>query len=401
MNFVLLKTLHFLGGLANSSFYIYASLLYYAYFDLDKKTIGALLAMNPFISLFAIPTIMYLVERRKKGSLKLALIICAIIGSTVYGFTATLTSSSASKIPLLFIISFLTSCTLSSLGSILDCITLIMLGDQRSSYGRQRLFGSFSWGLGSMLTGFLIDETKSYLMIVYSYLICISLFLLAATLIPLNLANGSAIEESTPLLPNEIETSIPRHEEVPAAAASPSLLQSIFQSHTILFFSSTVLTGMVFSVLNSFVFIYLSNTWKLPSSLLGLTTLLSILFEIPIFFYSNWFLHTIGTFRMIVLSHVLLFIRLLVYCVLPNLLEPSKFQYLILFVEVIHGAAFGLFWIAGMEYIQEISPPSLKSTFISLYSTLFNNAGGIFGNFIGKYNGTIKNRRVALSGIRL
>jgi PPP family 3-phenylpropionic acid transporter len=55
----------------------------------------------------------------------------------------------------------------------------------------------------------------------------------------------------------------------------------------------------------------------------------------------------------------------------------------ILLVELLHGLSFGLYWSAGINHVQKIAPKAYLQTFIGIYSTLSNNAGGIFGTIIG------------------
>ncbi|KAJ3300420.1 hypothetical protein HDV03_002205 [Kappamyces sp. JEL0829] len=387
--------------------YIYSAILYYTHFALNKEEIGVLQALNPLVSLVSIPCIMYLVETWK-GSLKTTMIVCTAVGAILYASTAWVEPNTASTLPLLVTICILTASTLSSLGSILDSITLQVLGDRKELYGQQRLFGSFSWGLGSLLTGWLIEKTGNPLFIVYSYLFFILFFLATASFIPTLTRQKETTPQHLAAEPDcpEISAvaqpagsgdlsspaSIPSVSETTRLLASdaPPQFTSIWQSMAhpkiILFFLSTALTGLVFSVLASYVFLYFSITWNLSPTLLGITTPLSILWELPIFYFSGWFLKNLGSARMIVLSHVLLLIRLALYCVMPLALAPWMDQgarYLILLVEILHGAAFGLSWAAGMEFVQSIAPPRFQSTYVGLYSSCYNNLGGIVGNLIG------------------
>jgi MFS family permease len=53
--------------------------------------------------------------------------------------------------------------------------------------------------------------------------------------------------------------------------------------------------------------------------------------------------------------------------------------------KVSHGAAFALQWSAGMNYVEKMAPPGYESTFLGIFCSLSNNAGGIIGNIIGGY----------------
>jgi predicted MFS family arabinose efflux permease len=55
----------------------------------------------------------------------------------------------------------------------------------------------------------------------------------------------------------------------------------------------------------------------------------------------------------------------------------------ILPVELIHGLAFALTWAAGLENSKRIAPTTNKSTFVSIFCTLYNNVGGFLGTYVG------------------
>jgi hypothetical protein len=61
----------------------------------------------------------------------------------------------------LAIICVLLGCTTSSTGAILDSLTIILLGDIKDDYGKQRLYASIAWGLSSLLTGVSMDISQN------------------------------------------------------------------------------------------------------------------------------------------------------------------------------------------------------------------------------------------------
>ena len=61
-------------------------------------------------------------------------------------------------------------------------------------------------------------------------------------------------------------------------------------------------------------------------------------------------------------------------------------NYIIIAIELIHGTSFAFSWAAGMDRVQKLAPNGKTSTFVAVFCSLFNNAGGcagmVFGGFI-------------------
>lgn len=66
------------------------------------------------------------------------------------------------------------------------------------------------------------------------------------------------------------------------------------------------------------------------------------------------------------------------------LINPGG-NYLILLIEITHGASFAFQWAAGIELTQQLAHPKYVQTFIGIFCSLSNNAGGIIGNTIGGF----------------
>ena len=406
-NINFLQLLHSLSATSSAPVYIYQSLLYFEWFKLDKQQTGAILAIWPLVSLIAIPITMYQGEKRK--IMKQLLLFCSISGLMWYAIYMLIQPQTPYTIPFLVVITFLAAATMSSTGSLLDSITLTVLGSESDKYGQVRLFGSLFWGLSSFFSG-LVIERFGILSIVPLYSCFLSLFFTLACFIEMpaenvlssgNLAVFSDLSEfenqaSQNTNIDVIEDAIEDTNENTALLDKPnendedeSLFKSLVKPNVILFFATSALIGTVFSVIAGFLFIYYYQCWKATPALLGMTTPASIFFELPIFYYSNWFLGKVGPFKMIMLSLFLLFFRIGLYIGLPNFISSemmhSGWNYVIIIIELLHGACFALSWAAGIDVAQTIAPPKFKSTFVGIYCTLFNNAGGFIGNIVGGY----------------
>jgi predicted MFS family arabinose efflux permease len=196
-------------------------------------------------------------------------------------------------------------------------------------------------------------------------------------------SNGDRAQLDEPQQNDESEEQASQEDEETRLLEKPlskniSLSQVLLRPSTSFFLLSITLIGMVFSLIQSFLFIYMSSELQISPSIIGLTTPLSILLELPVFYYSEKLINVAGTTMMIVLVHVLLIARLLIYTVLNQ-----KSAIFILPVELIHGLAFALTWAAGLENSKRIAPENNKSTFVSIFCTLYNNVGGFLGTYIG------------------
>ena len=401
----LLKGLYFLAGFASACGPLYLPLIYNGYFRLSKEQVGIIMSIVPLISCFSTPAVTFLGERWL--GMKRILCLCTLLGTCVFDLHLAVPAPSVSSLALVAI-SVIMAATLSPVGTLLDSITLNLLAGDSKAYGKQRLWSSISWGLGSLCTGLLVDFTGQILCIFPIFTVTSLIQFIMQLFLPSTNSSMSDPEcgndgdgnedkshaadddfsnedyeqggcgsnnrdayddqdedDVTPLC-NQVETS------------SKTLTAVIFSPSTILFLLSITLLGMVFSLLQTFLFIFMTRELGASSSLVGLTTPFSIALEIPIFYYSRFILGRLGPTRMIYLAHALLIIRLLIYM---NLHEGQAFA--ILPVELIHGAAFAFTWSAGIEYSQSIAPETYASTFISIYCTLYNNVGGILGTVVG------------------
>ncbi|KAI8911516.1 major facilitator superfamily domain-containing protein [Gorgonomyces haynaldii] len=362
---IVLKLLHFWGA-ASFAITVFASYFYHETLLLTKEQVGLILCLAPLVSLFSIPTVTWIAERYPWIGLKKMLIFCTLLGSTLY-LCHLLLVPGGNTIVFLILITVSQSMTLSSVGSLIDSLTLLVLPDKQD-YGKQRLFGSLSWGLSMALTGYLMDVFESQWVMFYVFAGCISLFFVTSVFIPKEHIGQieEEVDETEPLLVPEDLT----------------LWQAICRPRDLFFFLTIGQIGMVLAILANFLFIYLSTTWKLSSTLIGFTTPFSIFFELIVFFNSNWFLEKWGTTNMILVSHALLFLRLVLYIILPSLLD-TRWNWIALPLELLHGAIFGLYWAAGMQFVQEIAPPPFKSTYVGFLNTVNNNLGGALGTIVG------------------
>ncbi|KAJ3272006.1 hypothetical protein HDV01_006046 [Terramyces sp. JEL0728] len=335
---LILKALNFFGAAASANTYLYTSYFYFQYFQLSKDQVGTITSITPLVSLIAIPCVMYLGDTIKWLTMKRLLLICTIIGTVFWSLHLFVPQDSPMRIYMLTAIIVLSAISLSSCGTIQDALTLTVLGKDKDKYGQQRLYASISWGLSSLLTGYLIDATQNYWIPIYLFIFFNVIQVSIICCLPEQPediteqeSSGSQDEEqSIGNTDQSITTAGDTANEETALLQrepTPALLSSVFAPKTALFFVTISLLGFVFAIIGAYLFIYLSIVWKASPTLLGSTTPFSVVMELPVFYYSgnfilivDYLIKKVGKGRMILISHACLIARMFIYMYLPNIL---------------------------------------------------------------------------------
>ncbi|ORE02647.1 hypothetical protein BCV72DRAFT_186080, partial [Rhizopus microsporus var. microsporus] len=183
-------------------------------------------------------------------------------------------------------------------GPLVDGGVLKILGRHKDQYGRQRMFGSISFGVASSLVGFITEWTSDMNAIFYIYALSAICFILVA-------GNTQFKSERSPR-PYYYRTSS-SSSKVPTAATSsarpkmtrsdsvkpshynePSnMIELLKRSEVSLFYLTMMLMGASLNMVTSFLFIYLKQELGASSSQIGLTGLIGSSTELIFFFYSR------------------------------------------------------------------------------------------------------------------
>ncbi|KAI8911527.1 pyruvate kinase [Gorgonomyces haynaldii] len=346
----MLKLLHFVlcAALASQNF---NNLFFFEHLKLSPETVGLIGSVNPLLSLVSVPMA---VNFSQKIGNKMTLGLLSVLGGVFYLANVWIPVGSSMMVVGMAV---LLSMTISPLAPLLDILTLSAL-DNKQDYGKQRLFGSLSWGIFNALLGFLIDNTGRITVIFYS---CFVLLLVFSWLVQMT--------------DHKKETKTEEKKQ-----------DAKWTSEMVSFFVTVGCIGTVNAMIGGYLFIFLSTAYEASPTAIGMTTPFSIVFELVIFFYSNQMMQWLGTRNMLILSHLALMLRMLSYMLLPPLLKPYMNQgglYLILLVEMLHGLSFGSFWSAGMAQVQDMAPESMKASFVGTFSLVSSNVGGILGSLVG------------------
>lgn len=369
----ILKCLYTLNS-ASAVTMTFVTIFYYKELNLSKDFVGFVQSIIPFVSLFSIPILLYLIETNENWNMKNSMIGVSLAGICVWSLHLLAPFIDRGVGYLLCFIAVGTAMTFSSTGTLLDALTLQIL-ENSNDYGKCRLYGSISWGVASLITGILINSTGNLSLMFY---------LFGALTIPFCVfAYSLNIEHHDPA--REVLLNQSLDQDIDCGAEKISLSKSILKCDVLAFFATAILLGLVFNVIQTYLFLYLTITWNATPFILGLTTPFSVALEIPIFHHSNQIINIMKEKNMILFAHLLLIIRMSFYITLPLIPGTISTPALMLPIELLHGAAFALQWSAGMNYVKKMAPPGYESTFVGIFCSLSNNAGGIIGNIIGGY----------------
>eukprot|EP01132_Coremiostelium_polycephalum_P010322 gene10322-12667_t len=166
-------------------------------------------------------------------------------------------------------------------------------------------------------------------------------------------------------------------EKLPFGKKAALLLSNI---KIVMILSTALVVAIGMSVVNSFLSITIKNDFKGPSSLIGVGNVLNVVFEAVFFFFGKQLLNKIGVFRLIIISHAALILRVTSYSFLLHL---NMNGWCILPVELLHGVVFSTIWASGSKTISDYSPIGLEATGQSFFSGIYMGLGAGLGALIG------------------
>lgn len=241
---------------------------------------------------------------------------------------------------------------------LLDSTTLGVLGERRDLYGSYRAWGTIGFVITCTLAGFLVERIGLGL-IFPAYAAGVLVFWLLSLRLP----------------------------ERRAARGGPSRLsglrQMVRQRAWLIFMISVFL--LWFSVMGAFAFLGIVIVEMGGAQrLVGLSSTIAALTEIPTFQYSARLLRRFGPPIMLTIAIGVYAFRLLLYAFMPS---PTW----VLWLALLQGASYGFFLVAAVAYANELAPDALKSTaqgllvsVMSLANLGAGLAGGWLLDFIGR-----------------
>jgi PPP family 3-phenylpropionic acid transporter len=350
-----LKILYFLSGFTSSS-WGRLSTIFYTIKGLTPSEIGFLDGLILTFRLFTIPMWGYVSDktRNKKGvfifcSLASTISLCAFASDT-------LTNSGTWVI---YLIAIITAIFTNS--EILSPYAIEVLGKNSSAWGDIRVWMAISWGIGSFIFSFIYDYFREFKINFALFFIfnCINLLVMSYYL-----PNKTKAE-------NLITSDKIRIFDVLKIFTKLKIIGFVIQ----MFFWNAC-----FVLIEKLSFIYILKELEGPVWMTGTTVLITVIFEIPIFFKSKMLIKNYDYFTRLSISMLAYLIRIVGY------ISVNKTSVLwIMPFEITHGITYAFMAISLTEVIREETPKHLISMFNSIFRILTSFAGNCFGVMVGGY----------------
>lgn len=244
--------------------------------------------------------------------------------------------------------------------AILDALTLEKIEDEEQ-YGRERLWGAVSWAVCSVIIGALMDWLIGYTLVLSIVIMLIG-----------TLSFLIMLEQTTWEVRNR---QVEEHSTSPKNSTTPVWRQWIHSGKMIMLLSTAVVLGAATSLVDNLLFLHLRIELKAPNVACGLSVVVTVLFEIPLFSSSKKLLRLLSPTSLILIGMVSYSLRVFVYTVVENVWE-------LLSVEPLHGVTYSLTHLAFVSYIHSNCPPEQISEGQGL-RTVAQSTGTLLGTFIG------------------
>lgn len=316
--------------------------IYYQQLGLSGSQIGLLAGFSPVIAMFSAPFWAGLADATGRHRLVMSLGLLGAASGTILMMRADQLASLALAVSCYAFFS-------SAIIPLADSATMNMLGGQRTSYGKIRLWGSIGWGFTSPVAGKLIDSFGPTAAFTASVALIV-----VVLLVSMGMSHTRA------------------HLSVPFWHG---IRQVLADRRWISFLGLAVVGGMSLSIVSSYLFIFM-NSLGASKTLMGLVMTVATISEIPILFYMNRLLRRWGARRLMAVS-------IAAYALRAFLVSLVKTPETILLIQLMHGATFALLVGAGVTLADEMSPKGLSATGQGLFSAMMGGVGVATGAVLG------------------
>ncbi len=316
--------------------------VYFRDIGLPTSQIGLILAIGPLAAILTQPFWGFMSDRWR--STKKVLIMC-LIGSIVISMVLFQVQSFIAFV----IFMFLFFCFLSPLNPLGESLALKTATEEGRTFGSIRLWGAFGFGLTALISGYLF-AIIGIQNILYPFLF----FGFFTFLISLKITDVQTSKKQVTLM------------DAVKMGMDPKL--SVFLLIAV-FISVTHRTN------DNYLGIHIVELGG-QESLIGLATFIGIMVEV-LFLATSWL-----WFRKL---HEFIFIGLsgLLYALRWFLMSVITTPEMILYLQLLHGVSFGLFYLAAFQYVTKILPKELQATGHVFFITIVFGLAGMIGSLAG------------------
>ncbi len=315
--------------------------LHYLDIGLTGRQIGLLFGVAPFMTLIAAPLWGAVADILRQHKRIMAITISGVCLCVLGIFLAR-------DVRLLLLFAVLNTLFTAPSIALIDHTTLSLLGERRALYGRQRVWGAVGWGLMGTLVGYL-TQWMGLSWSFYAFFVMMVVTLLIALRMPI---------ESPPA-------------RIPYGAA----VRVLMQRRWLIIVFVTVFVQMAARATGfGFLTVHLDDLGA-TRGVIGLSVAIASVSEVPIFFFGNSLLQSLGRRGTLLFSLGATCLLLLGYGLAP---DPS----VILLVQVFQGPALSGMWIAAVDYTRSAAPDSMGATTQALLEAVVWGLGVGTGNLV-------------------
>lgn len=332
-------------------FFYYAALaclapfmtLYYAEQGMTGAQIGVLSGLVPLISWFSAPLWGGIADALQRHRAVLLLNIAGFAGSAIVLLLA-------DTFPELILAVVTYAFFVGPIVPLVDNAVMGILGEQKSNYGRVRLWGSVGWGLSSLFIGTLMDQSGLQIGF-YAFMGIMLINLVVSSKLPMEIAGGTR----------------------PSYLSGLGVL--VRNGRFLLLLLASLVFGVTLGVLMSYQFLYMEEMGA-SRSLMSWTLTANTISEIPFWFISAGLLRRFGSSKMIALALGVTAVRNLAMGAISD-------PWWVVPISLLHGPSFAVLWAAGVADADAAAPPGLGATAQGLFSGMMFGLGSALGGFLG------------------
>ena len=332
-------------------FFYYAALaciapfmsLYYQELGMNGARIGILSGLIPLVTWFSASFWSGIADARQRHRAVLLLVIAGLWLSVVVLFFAT-------GFPGLLLAVVLYAIFIGPIVPLVDNAVMAILGENKTGYGRVRLWGSLGWGLSALILGPILEQAGLDWAF-YGFLILMAVNFVVSSGLPMRLADG--------VRPNY----------------SAGLRVLGRNSRFLLLLMASLVFGITLGVQLSYQFLYLAELGA-GHSLMAWSQTAMTLSEIPFWFISAGLLRRFGISRMIAFALAMATVRNLAMGMIGN-------PWWVLPISLLHGPSFAVLYAAGVADADASAPAGLGATGQGLFSGMMFGLGSAVGGFFG------------------
>ena len=263
-----------------------------------------------------------------------------------------------------------------------NAVSAIQVHTKETSYGKQRVYGAASFGIGSVIAGATSGNFRHAYISNFSAVIFTAVPLLLAAL-PFCLLVVMQTEKNQSK--KKRSEDVPKNVKLAGIELAKLALKTCLKPYNFVFLFSNFLQGTSHAIMYNFLFLHMKDYMNSKDSILGWTIVAANIGEILLFPFSKVIIRRFGKMNCFLFSMLVNGIRfiLLGFCTNPWLVLP---------IQLLHSFAFALFFSAMIELLSGISPQEIFCTMFGINSSLFFSVATVLGTLLGgwmyeNYNG--------------